>query len=195
MHTPAVGQGVTTSESLAQNVSAVGTFIIADGYDVNNSYKNVDMTSLQYVYDYGQSDQRPANIADTDPTKLSMVGKNTQTNQFVQLTGEHDGAGGDGIMNMYSNLNYADTDHFWTAGNVAAKSVLDYAGVSKTDPTLMDMGFEDLSSINCYLTYTSSGTTDATSGTTCSQTQPPPKPANTTTHNKGDAVLDQYGRF
>jgi hypothetical protein len=50
----------------ADGAKDLGFFLIADGYDENNSYKKMDFNEgeLHFVYHQGKKDERPATIYD-----------------------------------------------------------------------------------------------------------------------------------
>ncbi len=198
MHSLAIGQSATTTTPIPEDGSSIGTFLLANGYNVNNNYKDLDMTSLQMVYNYGQSDQRNANVADTDTSKISLIAKNAKTGNIVQLHGaNNDGSGAynpgnsadNGVHNMYSAMNYGKIDYGWRPDDINSKTLLQNAGVDPTDDTKMEVGFEDLSNISCYYTVAAPGQPD-----TCNSKKPP-LPADPDNVKQGEARMDQYGGY
>jgi prepilin-type N-terminal cleavage/methylation domain-containing protein len=201
MHAIATNGSAAANSSLSSNTASVGTFIIPNGYNVNNSYANVDMTSLQMVYNYDASKpfnaQTPANVTDTAGTD-TMIAKSTVDGSTIILHGaNNDGSGGydpgspgNGIYSQYAGMNYQDVTHSARTTDINPKSVMQDPGVqpdSAGDPTLLNVGFEDLSGISGY--YTQDGS--------LLPTKPPVVPAGTDMSNDVLGLLNQklYAKY
>ncbi len=107
----------------------IGFFLIADGWDVNNGYKNLDLAhgKLSFVYDYNKGGERLATIAD-DGSHLSLVftstsGKETLLHGPTYFTTDRGGS---------TDLNFDDTMR-------VISGLADDA-----DKTTLRIGFEDL---------------------------------------------------
>jgi Ca2+-binding RTX toxin-like protein len=86
LHETAAGSQFTYNVSAG---TTLGFFLVADGYDVNHQATqpiNFNQGSLNFVYDYGQSDQRAANIDDSG-THVSLVYNDGQGDPGIVLQG------------------------------------------------------------------------------------------------------------
>lgn len=107
----------------------IGFFIIADGFDTNDSFTGLDLEngSLNFIYNFGEADERNARIDDMGGD-ISLVftasgGEQTVLQGPVYFTTERGGS---------ENLN-------------ADNSIRVVSGlVDETDPTVLRIGFEDL---------------------------------------------------
>lgn len=107
---------------------SLGTFIIANGYGANATYRNTDLSTgtLQFIYDYNGANERAANVSD-DGNLVSLV-FNDGVNEVVfnvdvyhsSLSGGIPSLNRDGLVHAMSGL--ADAN----------------------DPGALRVGFEDL---------------------------------------------------
>ncbi len=76
--------------------SAFGFFIIADGYNVNNGYCKTDLDSgtLNFIYHYGQADERLAKVTDNG-TDISLVFDNGTKETLIKGPVYHTSERGD----------------------------------------------------------------------------------------------------
>ena len=120
-----------TLELDGQTGSDFGLFIISNGYNANNGYSGINFTTgeLQFLYHYGQGDERVATINDS-AANVTLVWVNGATEQVISGTDYHTTA------RNGSNLLNADNAQHVVSG------VLD-----QNDPTTLRVGFEDLANL------------------------------------------------
>ncbi len=85
-------QGDTYEMSVTGDDTAqFGFFIIADGARKNNNFNNFDLENgeLQFVFDQGEADERPATIHD-DPAEVSLVYNDGETTEIIDGHIYHD---------------------------------------------------------------------------------------------------------
>jgi Ca2+-binding RTX toxin-like protein len=110
------------------NGSSLGTFVIADGYNLNNSYENLDLEngSLEFIYHYGEDDERAAKITD-NADAIDLVYKKNGQETLLQGAIYHSTERG-----ASTNINPDDQEH--TISGLAHQN----------DSETLRIGFEDL---------------------------------------------------
>lgn len=123
-----VQSGTAISFTVAGDDPDVGLFIIADGYDVNHSYRKLDLENgeLSFLYNYHRPDERPATIYDS-ARNISLV--YSLNGKEIILKGDIYHSLLDGEIN---NLNKDNLDHAITTPGVDG---------------VITIGFEDLKNL------------------------------------------------
>ncbi len=124
------GAGTSFSATANSGAAELGFFLVANGFNTNGGYAGLDLAhgSLNFIYDYGQADQRAANVTDAG-SKVSLV--------FTD-SGNHDTVIGGPI--------YFTTDRGGSNSLNADGTVHTISGVDGTDASgaTLKIGFEDL---------------------------------------------------
>ncbi|MFN3700694.1 MAG: DUF5801 repeats-in-toxin domain-containing protein [Alphaproteobacteria bacterium] len=104
-------------------------FLVADGFKNNNNYNNIDLNngSLEFIYKFGTSAQRVANISDNG-ADVKLVFTDATTNAQTIINGP-----------VYHTTERGSTDNLNPDGSVRVIS-----GIVAGDTTTLRIGFEDL---------------------------------------------------
>jgi Ca2+-binding RTX toxin-like protein len=120
-----------TLELNGQTGSDFGLFIISDGFNANGAYSGINFNTgmLAFYYNYGQGDERVANIGDT-ASHVSLVWTDGVTERVLSGNTYH--------TTPRTGDNHINADN---AQHVIS-GVLD-----QNDPTTLRVGFEDLTNL------------------------------------------------
>ena len=120
--------GQTFSYNAADNASALGFFLVANGASQNGNYSGIDFSkgSLDFVYNYGQAGAREATISDNGANVKLVYTSETGVKTVI------DGP-------LYFTSDRGGSDNLNADGSVRVVS-----GIPGDDNSVLRIGFEDL---------------------------------------------------
>jgi type II secretory pathway pseudopilin PulG len=155
-----VGETINVPVPWMEDVRAIGLFVIPDGFDWNDEYKDIDLSHLKFVTNAGRLDERPATVTDRDPPLLVSVDANGAHTPIFSAGGRFS------AYHLYGNLNPGGAARLLGAENICHTpgervgpnrdvicekvTAIEHAGLDPVHPSFASIGFEEGPVLNCY---------------------------------------------
>jgi type II secretory pathway pseudopilin PulG len=154
------GETINVPVPWLQDVRAIGLFVIPDGFDWNDGYKDIDLAHLKFVANAGRLDEKPATVTDRDPPLLVSVDANGAHTPVFSAGGRFS------AYHLYGNLNPGGAARLLRAENICHTvgervgpnqtvicekvTAVDHAGLDPVHPAFASVGFEEGPLLKCY---------------------------------------------
>jgi type II secretory pathway pseudopilin PulG len=156
----AAGETINVPVPWIEDVRAIGLFVIPDGFEWNDGYKDIDLSHLKFVSNPGLPDEKVASVTDLSPPLLVSIDANGAQTPIFSAGGRFS------AYHLYGNLNPGGAARLLRTENICHASgelvgpnrdilcekatAVDQAGLDPVHPAFANIGFEEGPLLNCY---------------------------------------------